>query len=368
MLRGAIEGEGLGRAVARQDRVTGRCLTARPARRKCTASTSASAPPRGLQDGGEPQVDPRLSSAAPSCARAASRMRSWNASSSCSSCCPRVRTTLPARSAARRGPLLLGGERRGLPGGAAVERLARHGDHLEQAPRLRGQAQEAVREDRSQPDAAVACAARRLRRGLALHVARELDHEERAPGRLRRDRVGLRDGPRAAAEEGQREGAPLLRGERADGQGAHVARVPVRVARGWREQAREELAPLGVLAPVAEEQQARGGVGLAEDVVEERGAVGVPPLEVVDGQDERPSIRDPREDLAGAANPRRRSSRASGGSISRRGAWAIASTRPSTGKRRTTAWTSRGMSSAASSLGRRERWRLSASIRLSTAL
>ena len=112
-------------------------------------------------------------------------------------------------------------------------------------------------------------------------AADERVDEERAPGRLLRDRCGDVAAVRMVrTEERKRQGARLVlvqRLERDVDDVNAIAELRPRVA-----QDRERNAVGGLLAPVARDQQERRRLRGAKQLAEQRGAVDVSPLQIVD--------------------------------------------------------------------------------------
>ena len=116
----------------------------------------------------------------------------------------------------------------------------------------------------------------------ACETARELLDEKRATARLAGD--GARDEPRSLLRSEQREGQPLgvVRRKRADVQLPH--RDPLRHARPHRTQ---EVAVRRFVLPVAHDEQ-HSERRRTKQLEQQRGAVGIAPLCVVDIEDESP--------------------------------------------------------------------------------
>ena len=181
-----------------------------------------------------------------------------------------------------------------------AERPAGDGDHLQQPPRLLGQAEDPGPEHVVEVDPR-GCPRSPQEVFAGLHVPHQLGHEERVAARLPRDLLGQCQAAGPAF--------PIKRhGE--------FARL------GWRQRLDSQLSPLDrgvgsaagspsartnglrlrVLAPVARHEQQHRGIRRPEDLRQERGAVEVAPLNVVDAR-RRGDCRSP-SGPAGPAGPR----------------------------------------------------------------
>jgi hypothetical protein len=175
------------------------------------------------------------------------------------------------------------------------ERAPAHRDHLDEPPRVDREPLEAPADDllerkRRRRDSRVV---RRSRAAARPHSARELLDEERASARFSRDRVGhLHGSGVVGAEQGEGETPRLVGGERPDRMLAHVgAGGP---EGGGLEQ---EGVRLRVLVAVRHHEQKRRCLGRSHQLEEQRRAVAVAPLHVVDEDDERVAPRDLREQI-----------------------------------------------------------------------
>ncbi len=223
-------------------------------------------------------------------ASAASRMRSWKGSSERT---PAAAAHLDQALGAQDGE----GAGRADPG-RALHRLdadgpAGHGDHLEQAARRLGQpldaaAQHVVERDRrpSWPWARAWRASSWTMNGLP--------PDSRAMTAIGAGSLG--EGVGRRREEGPRQRPP----PRARRAAPPTARATSRRARRGPSAgaAPRQVDAGGVLAAVATTRRSCGGVGRGQHVEEERGAVGVAPLEIVDGQHQRRHLGDALEEAA----------------------------------------------------------------------
>ena len=182
-------------------------------------------------------------------------------------------------------------------GGLACVRLAErspgNGDDFEQPPRLVRQAHDAGHEHTVERKFLAWC---RSARGLVadLHVTHQFDHEKRASTGLTGDRGGV--SARAGifvAQEPCGERFRLGRGQVKDGELATVDGLCA--IRPAGQEVFEEWATVGVLRAVTPYQEDDGRIRRSQDLGQERRAIAVAPLQIIDRQHQRPAVSQPGE-------------------------------------------------------------------------
>ena len=233
-----------------------------------------------------------------------SRMRSWLASTTSTPSRRPARTKRRARRTATSCVDRVAGLRGGAHGRNG-QRPAADGDDLEEPPRVVGQARDARGQHLFERD-------RRRGRGtcrpapiaeVRAGAARELLDQERAPARLARDGVGRLRAPRRRRSRGATSARRRASSgvERSDG---HVAHLGVLPASASRRSARNGLVSASSARCVITSRSG-GASGGRIELEEERGAVGVAPLHVVDEDDHAAAAaRAPRAARAARSNAR----------------------------------------------------------------
>jgi hypothetical protein len=171
----------------------------------------------------------------------------------------------------------IGGEIGDAGGELGVDRLGGDGDDLEQGARGGIEADDATAQHRLEGRGPGEGA----RVGVAAEVT-ELGDEQRVAAGLAGDRRGLA-GARGVGEQRARELEGAVRAQRAQLEiGAQQAGVPREVAAQGR-----DAAAGGRVAAVADDQQQRRRVGRSQQLAQQRGAVDVAPVQVVEHEHER---------------------------------------------------------------------------------
>ena len=180
-------------------------------------------------------------------------------------------------------------------GGGLAHGLAGNRDGLQEASRPARQAPDPVPQHFVESDLPRRRAGGRS--GARRDVAHQLGDEKGITARLPGDRSGVGRHVRiASAEQAQRK-LPRFRFRQCiDGQIAPI-HDPILTLRLPEERPQERAAPR-VFVTVAAQQQKHGRVGGPHELRKQSRAIGIAPLEVVDGQHQRASVAQPRQQFA----------------------------------------------------------------------